>query len=219
MLSSNHETIQNRLAHIATFSATRLPHHGRHGSRVTIFPSRKNNRPLMCESLLEAAFCLELERRRDVLYYLIHPYTITIAAIKVSYTPDFEITFVSGEQQLAEVKNDQSMECQRVRIRLSKIVELLGEQNCLLECLPLHHFYHTTRTGNLEYLYYHAYNDDGRTDAAIQKYLHQQPRSVPLRQLMVNTFPFTAIAHALFYNAIHCNLRKPITGETMVWIQ
>lgn len=218
MSSINLGTVQCRLANVATFTACRLPRHGRYGSRVTIFPSRKNNAPLMCESLLEAAFCLELERRADVLCYQIHPYTLTFVAAKVRYTPDFQVTFASGSQQLIEVKNDQSFECKRIRARLSRIIELLAEHDCLLECLPMHHFYDATRTSNLEYLYHLAYSNDGGADSAIHRYLAQQPQAIPLRQLMRKTFGPTDIAHALFYKVINCNIRKPITEESMVWL-
>ncbi|MGY2413080.1 hypothetical protein [Pseudomonas pergaminensis] len=218
MSTINLGTIQYRLANIATFTTCRLPKHGRHGSRVTIFPSRKNNAPLMCESLLEAAFCLELERRADVLCYKTHPYSLTFVTAKIRYTPDFEVTFSSGNQHLIEVKNDQSFECQKIRSRLSRIIELLAEHDCMLECLPLHHFYDTTRTTNLEYLYHHAYSNNGAADRSIHNYLAQQSQAVALRQLLQNTFGPTDIAHALFYKVIQCNISRPITEKSMVWI-
>ena len=219
MESINLGTIRRQLAGTAAFSRCRLPRHGRHGSHVTIFPSRKNNAPLVCESLLEAAFCLELEHRTDVLRYQIHPYTLFFEAANIRYTPDFHVAFANGDQLLVEVKNDQSLKCQRIRARLARVTELLAEQGCLLECLSMQQFYEATRSINLEYLYHLAFGDRGAADRAIFRYLAQQPQAITLHELMQQPFDPASIAHALFYKAIHCNLRKPITGHTMVWFK
>lgn len=216
MSSINSQYVQDRLTNIATIAPCRLPKHGRHGSRVTIFPSKKNNAPLMCESLLEAAFCLELERRKDVVCYRIHPYTLTFEQAKIRYTPDFEVTFASGAQQLIEVKNDQSFECQKTKTRLLRIVELLAEQNCLLECLPMHQFYNVNRATNLNYLYHRGYSSDGHADTAIRHHIAQQKKPILLKQLMQTPFEPLDIAHALFYKVIECNMRKAITDNTMI---
>ncbi|MFJ2526428.1 hypothetical protein ACIOWB_25225 [Pseudomonas capeferrum] len=218
MTSINPQHLHDRLTSVAKIESSRLPKHGRHGSRVTIFPSKKNNAPLMCESLLEAAFCLELERRADVTCYRIHPYTLTFAHRKIRYTPDFEVTFASGAQQLIEVKNDQSFDCQKTKARLLRIVELLTEHDCLLECLPMRHFYDETRTTNLNYLYNRGYNSDGLADTAICRHIAQQGNQVLLKQLIKTPFEPTDIAHALFYQVIECNIRKAITDETAVWL-
>lgn len=219
MHSINVGTIKHRLADSVSFIGCRLPRHGRHGSHVTIFPSRKNRAPLMCESLLEAAFCLELEHRADVLCYQIHPYTLCFEAAHIRYTPDFQVTFANGDQHLVEVKNDQSLQCQKIRARLARVTELLAEQGCLLECLSMRQFYGATRTTNLEYLYHLAFGDSGAADSAIGRYLAQQPQAITLHELMQQPFDPTSIAHALFYKTIHCNLTKPITGHTMVWFK
>ncbi|MGY1449381.1 hypothetical protein ACW582_19710 [Pseudomonas chlororaphis] len=218
MSSINSGNIQVRLGDVAKLSSSRLPRHGRHGSRVTIFPSKKNNAPLMCESLLEAAFCLELERRADVARYQIHPYTLSFIRAKIRYTPDFEVTFTNGAQQLIEVKNDQSFQCSKTKARLLRIVDLLAEYDCLLECLPMHHFYNAARATNLDYLYHRGYSSNGQADAAIRHYLAQQPKAISLQQLLQTAFEPTEVAHALFYKAIYCNMREPITKETMLWL-
>lgn len=219
MPSIYHEDIRARLGHIATLTSSRLPRHGRHGSRVTIFPSKKNNAPLICESLLEAAFCLELERRADIVRYEIHPYTLNFKGSKFRYTPDFEVTYISGAQQLVEVKNDDSFECVRTRSRLWRITDLLAKHDCLLECLPMRHFYHPIRAVNLDYLYHRGYNSTGQAHTSIQRYLAQQHKAIPLHQLLHHIYEAKEIAHALFYRAIDCNLRKPVTGKTMVWLK
>jgi hypothetical protein len=217
MHSINELRLQERLTSIATIGPCRLPRHGRRGSRVTIFPSRKNSAPLMCESLLEAAFCLELERRTDIVCYRIHPYTLAFEKARIRYTPDFEVTFASGAQQLIEVKNDQSFQCQKTRARLFRIMELLAEHDCLLECLPMHQFYEATRTANLSYLYHRGYSSYGHTDSAIRRYVAQQAKPISLRQLLQTPFEPADVAHALFYRIINCNIRAPITTATKIW--
>lgn len=218
MPSVNYVDIKVRLGAVADLSPSRLPRHGRHGSRVTIFPSKKNGDPLMCESLLEAAFCLELERRPDVARYQIHPYTLNFRGSKYRYTPDFEVTYLSGAQQLIEVKNDESFECFRTKSRLLQITEWLAEYDCLLECLPMRHFYHPIRTINLDYLYHRGYSSTARSDIAVRRYLAQKKGAIPLQQLLCSVHEAREIAHALFYRAIVCDLCKPLTSNTMVWL-
>lgn len=218
MSSINPPSLHDRLTNIATIEPSRLPRHGRHGSRVNIFPSKKNNAPLMCESLLEAAFCLELERRTDVASYRIHPYTLTFTPAKTRYTPDFEVTFVSGVQHLIEVKNDQSFADQRTKARLSRIIDLLAEQDCLLECLAMNHFYNLIRATNLNYLYNRGYNSNGGADTEICRHIARLDKPISLEQLMKASFEPTDVAHALFYKAIKCDMQKLITDRSMVWI-
>ncbi|HDS1769538.1 Tn7 transposase TnsA N-terminal domain-containing protein [Pseudomonas putida] len=219
MSSINCADIQVRLRSVADLSSSRLPRHGRHGSRVTIFPSKKNGAPLMCESLLEAAFCLELERRADVASYKIHPYTLNFKNSKYRYTPDFEVTYTSGAQQLIEVKNDESFECIRTKSRLLRITDLLAENDCLLECLPMRCFYNAARAINLDYLYHRSYSSNGLADRAIQDHLSKQGQATPIYKLLENAFNSIEIAHALFYRAVECNLRKPITVKTLAWLK
>ncbi|WP_448093680.1 Tn7 transposase TnsA N-terminal domain-containing protein [Pseudomonas lini] len=218
MTSIYNYQVLDLLGEIASFQRSKLPKHGRPGSRVTIFPSRKNSAPVVCESLLEAAFCLELERRSDVLRYEPHPFTITINTDGTRYTPDFLVRFINGDERLIEIKNEHSVQVNAITGRIMRFIELFAEQGCLLEYLPAGRFYQKIKMQNLHYLYHGAYENHGEASLTIRAMLKQAP---PIRRtishLLENNIKPAAIAHALFYRHIQCNILKPISPISLVW--
>ncbi|PTT95763.1 hypothetical protein DBR45_47425 [Pseudomonas sp. HMWF031] len=219
MTSLNFTRTQDMLANIATCDKCNLPKHGRHGSQVTIFPSRKNNTSVYCESRLEAAFCLELERNSKVLRYDAHPFTINFIGTKYRYTPDFLVRLANGEEQLIEIKNDYSYQDKAITGRITRYIELLAEQDCILEYLPAAKFYGRIRTPNLNYLYHGAYCSQGTAGASIRTVLTQcAPDRRPMSCLTDNGFQFEDIAHALFYKIIRCDILKPLSLTSLTWI-
>lgn len=62
-----------------------------YGKNLVYFPSRKNNQQMICESQLEADFCLLLEHSRETVSYQCQPETLALTQInhRSSYTPDF----------------------------------------------------------------------------------------------------------------------------------
>lgn len=220
MTSINLARIPNRLANIATCTKCKLPKHGRKGSRVTIFPSRKNAAAVICESRLEAAFCLELERNLNVLQYEARPFTIHFIGGRYRYTPDFLVQFTDGEQKLIEIKNDHSYQDKGITGRITRYVESLAEQDCILEYLPAAKFYGKVRTPNLNHLYHSAYSSRGAASASIRTLLTQcAPNGRPISFLIDNGYAPADIAHALFYRTIHCDIFKPLCLTSIVWSQ
>jgi hypothetical protein len=218
MTSINLARIPNRLANIATCTKCNLPKHGRKGSQVTIFPSRKNAAAIICESRLEAAFCLELERNRNVLQYEAHPFTLHFIGGRYRYTPDFLVQFANGEQKLIEIKHDQSYQDKGITGRITRYVEWLAEQGCILEYLPAAKFYGKVRTANLNRLYHTAYSSRGAASASIQTLLTQYvPNRRPINFLIDNGYTPADIAHALFYRTIQCDIYKPLCLTSFVW--
>ncbi|CAN7543134.1 TnsA endonuclease N-terminal domain-containing protein [Pseudomonas sp. LjRoot263] len=218
MTSLSFTHTQDLLASIAICNKCTLPKHGRHGSQVTIFPSRKNKAPVFCESRLEAAFCLELERNSKVLNYDAHPFTINFIGTKYRYTPDFLVRLGSGKEQLIEIKNDDSYQDKAITGRITRYIELLAEQGCILEYLPAAKFYGKVRTPNLYYLYHGAYCSQGTAGASIRTLLTQcAPDRRPIRCLTDNGYSFEDVAHALFYRTIHCDIFKPLCLTSLVW--
>lgn len=218
MTSINLARIPNSLATIATCKKCNLPKHGRKGSQVTIFPSRKNAAAVFCESRLEAAFCLELERDLNVFKYAAHPFTIHFMGGRYRYTPDFLVQFRNGKQVLIEVKNDHSYQDKRITGRITRYVEYLAEQDCILEYLAAEQFYGEVRTPNLNHLYHSAYSSRGAASASIQTLLTQSaPNGQPISFLIENGYAPADIAHALFYRSIRCNILRPLSPTSLVW--
>lgn len=218
MSSVNLTRIPNRLANIATCKKCNLPKHGRKGSQVTIFPSRKNAAAIFCESRLEAAFCLELERDLNVIKYVAHPFTIHFVGGRYRYTPDFLVQFTDGEQKLVEVKNDHSYQDKVITSRVTRYVDWLAEQGCTLEYLPAAKFYGKVRTPNLNRLYHNAYSSHGDAGTSIRKLLTKcAPNRRPISFLIDNGYAPADISHALFYRTIRCDIFKPLRLTSFVW--
>lgn len=218
MNSCTHSIIKSQLADIASFRRYCQPTRGRYGSHVTKFASKKNDISMACESLLEAAFCLTLERRPDVIDYEVHPFTICFTGSKYRYTPDFLIQFADGSIKLLEVKNTESFNDRATMVRITRYVELLAEQGCDLEYLSAEHFYCRVKTHNLQHLYHHAYLSDGVIDQTIKLLLTENsPQRFSIQNLIHSGFEYKDIAHALFYGVISTDLLRPLTLLNTVW--
>jgi len=78
-------------------------HYGRH---IVYFPSLKNNKQLICESRLEADYCVQLEHDKNVRVYFPQPVTHELNSFnrKVKYTPDFFVRTEDGDDYFVEVK-------------------------------------------------------------------------------------------------------------------
>uniref|UniRef100_Q31IP9 TnsA endonuclease N-terminal domain-containing protein n=1 Tax=Hydrogenovibrio crunogenus (strain DSM 25203 / XCL-2) TaxID=317025 RepID=Q31IP9_HYDCU len=74
---------------------------------IVRFPSSKNNRTLLLESILESQFALLLEYDNSVEAYFEQPETFVLQTetnTKHKYTPDFLIAFKNGQRKYIEVK-------------------------------------------------------------------------------------------------------------------
>ncbi len=205
-----------QLSEIATAVEAVSPSHGRMGSRVTKFSSRKNRTVVTCDSLLEAAFCLELERRNDIVHYETHPYTLKFIGTNYRYTPDFLVCFANGSQRLVEVKNDQSYEDKAISVRITRYAELLAAQGCMLEYLAASHFYQKIRSANLAFLYHQSFPSHGEGTAKLCALLASRQQPTSIGDLLNLAFLPGNIAHAVFYGALDIDLSNAITCDTIV---
>lgn len=205
-----------QLSDVATAVEAVHPRHGRMGSRVTKFSSRKNRSVVVCDSLLEAAFCLELERRNDVSHYEAHPYTLKFIGTNYRYTPDFLVCFANGSQRLIEVKNDQSFEDKATSARITRYAELLAMHGCMLEYLAASHFYQRIRTANLAFLYHQSFPSQGESTAKLCALLASRHQPTSIGDLLDLAFLPSNIAHAVFYGALDIDLSTEITCSTRV---
>lgn len=195
-----------------------IPRHGRMGSLVTMFSSRKNASVIACESLLEAAFCLELERRTDVVDYETHPCTLNFIGTRYRYTPDFLVCFADGSQRLVEVKNDQSYSDKATSARITRYSEILAEHGCMLEYLAASHFFCRTRSLNLAFLYQQAFVCNGESTNRLRALMDTRQSPMSIGQLLHLNFLPSHIAHAIFYGSLDIDLSQKITSATPVHI-
>ncbi|MFI8607824.1 Tn7 transposase TnsA N-terminal domain-containing protein [Pseudomonas sp. NPDC077649] len=208
--------VVEQLTEVATAVEAVHPRHGRMGSRVTKFSSRKNRSVVTCDSLLEAAFCLELERRNDVVNYEAHPYTLKFIGTNYRYTPDFLVFFTNGSQRLIEVKNDQSFEDKATSARITRYADLLATHGCMLEYLAASHFYQKIRSANLAFLYHQSFPSNGEGTDKLCALLASRQQPTSIGDLLNLGFLPGNIAHAVFYGALDIDLSNAITCSTRV---
>lgn len=87
---------------------------------IVDFPSLKNGHSMVCDAVLESAYCIWLEHDRQVAKYYTQPHTFTWVddGQHYRYTPDFLVVLADGASYFTEVKQDFSK--QRPR-RLAKL--------------------------------------------------------------------------------------------------
>ncbi|WP_152906042.1 hypothetical protein [Pseudomonas putida] len=203
-----------------TLSTVERITHGRHGRRVSCFPSRKNHAGVMCDSLLESDFCLELERQKEVKQYTSQPFRITENKSRLSYTPDFEVLFHSNQTILFEVKSENRFTYGRSVEKLELFASILRECGYSLEFALDTNFRHIHRTRNLRTLYHHAYTaTDSEIEgfkSSLRKYRHKK---FPINLLIAGGFKPKMIAYSLFYNILLADLNHPVDFNTVVKVE
>lgn len=203
-----------------TLSTVERITHGRHGRRVSCFPSRKNHTGVMCDSLLESDFCLELERRKEVKQYTSQPFRLTENKSRLSYTPDFEVLLHNNQTILYEVKSENRFTYGRSAEKLKLFASILKECGYSLEFALDTNFRHIHRTRILRTLYHHSYiatdSDIERLKSSLRKYTHQK---IPISLLLSAGFTPQMIAYGLFYHILLANLNHPVDSNTFVKVE
>ncbi|WP_435652670.1 hypothetical protein ACSC9T_14655 [Pseudomonas putida] len=194
--------------------------HGRHGRRVSCFPSRKNQSGVMCDSLLESDFCLELERRKEVKQYTSQPFRLTENKSSLSYTPDFEVLFHNNQTVLFEVKSEDRFTYGRSVEKLELFASIFRECGYSLEFALDTNFRHIHRTRNLRALYHQSYtatdSEIERLKSNLKKYRN---KNIPIRLLVSGGFEPKMIAYGLFYKILLADLNQPVGINTFVKVE
>lgn len=212
--------IPDALKNEISLSPVKRISHGRYGRLVSCFPSRKNRMGIMCDSLLESDFCLELERRRGVKQYISQPFRITEHKSHISYTPDFEVLFHNTKTVLFEIKSKNRYTHGRSAEKLQLFSSIFRECGYSLEIVldsPIRQFH---KTHNLRTLYHQAYavtdSEIERFKKNISKYCH---REISISLLLAGGFEPIIIAYGLFYKVLLTNLNRPLTVNTVVRVE
>lgn len=194
--------------------------HGRHGRRVSCFPSRKNRTGVMCDSLLESDFCLELERQRSVRQYISQPFRITHHKSQTSYVPDFEVLFNNNQTVLFEVKSEKRYNNRKSPGKLELFSCIFRECGYSLQIALDLEIRQGFRTENLRSLYHQSFSvTESESDRFRTELNKSSLQEFPISSLLAADTEPKMIAYGLFYELLITDLNRPLTIDTIVRLE
>jgi len=190
------------------------------GKHIVLFPSQKNNKQIICESRLEADYCVFLEFDRNVKSYFQQPVTAHLGTgrKKTYYTPDFFIRTYDHFDYFAEVKHSFS-HCLPAYLETLQRFEKLA--------ITLKYDFYRIESSNIQQ---RPMSDTMQT--LYLRSLHTTPleyaylineisnkTTLTLRELLNQTGApsMKAIAKAVLQGKIWIDLNKPINLNTTLW--
>ncbi|MFJ5296842.1 Tn7 transposase TnsA N-terminal domain-containing protein [Pseudomonas sp. NPDC088368] len=204
-----------------TQTPSRLLKKGKYGKHITHFPSFKNKKVVVCESELEADFCVWLEYEEQVVAYAPQPGTFTFVVDDraVRYTPDFEITYGTGEIRYAEIKPDHIAEDTGYLRKVGefrKVCELAGYGFDLITERDIRI---QPKLRNLQNLYNRMHLvTDTELGYALDSLRQPSVSASTVRSLLALTYPpsMKSIAKAVFSGLMLADLDQPFTLDTRI---
>ncbi|WP_107504037.1 TnsA endonuclease N-terminal domain-containing protein [Metapseudomonas resinovorans] len=132
---------------------------GHYGRYLVCFPSRKNACQVICESLLEADYCLHLEYAEEVVAYFAQPETMSflVDGKTVTYTPDFLVE-TADRTYYTEVKPDWSKLHPAYQRKLSAAKDELNKRQVILHIADCNSINQGATIQNLKLLYFNSFN-------------------------------------------------------------
>ncbi|MCY1358500.1 hypothetical protein D9M69_450360 [compost metagenome] len=190
---------------------------GRYCKHVTFLPSRKNGGAVACETLLEADFCLELERLTFITAYEAQPFTLTLKKGRKRYTPDFAAKLRDGTIVLYEIKPDNALNDALTYERLCFFRSLFAECGYALECVRESQFRHPIKTLNLQILYQQSMGATRQTASVVNTLINATPqKKLSVQELIADQASRPDIAYAVFYRLVLANLFRPFSLNTQL---
>lgn len=122
------------------------------GKKIVFFPSTKNGGLIPCESRLEAAFCLFLERDSTIQIYRSQPVTMDFGLMG-KYTADFAFLRSDNSIELREIKFSGVMTDPDIATFYSWLKDALARLYIGFRVETEEMIYQAPRLGNLKYLY------------------------------------------------------------------
>jgi hypothetical protein len=118
-------------------------------------PSRKNNRMVHCEGLLERDAAVHFETSPHIVRYGEQPVTIHYpdGDRLRRYTPDFEVVLHTGESIYVEVKPERNLAKEEVSHKLACVEEYFARSSKKFTILPDSVIRQQPRLANLNWLY------------------------------------------------------------------
>jgi len=183
-------------------TAAHPPKRGRYGRRVTRFPSRKNHCSVPCDSLLEADFCLLLERDPRVVTYESHPVTVHSLEHHARYTPDFCVHYSNGDEVFFEVKISERINSPRSVITRTVFVPVFATCGSTLVTITSAEIREGRTLETLEKWYRYAFGSTPQRAWLVVEKLQSLPDGAPLSSLLDEQVTIKEVAYGLFYQLL-----------------
>lgn len=184
------------------------------------FPSRKNGRMVHHEGLLELDALYLLEAASQVTCYREQPITFHYPddGRTRRYTPDLEVTLVSGQTVWIEVKPKVFLQKQDVLHKLAMVAEHLKSQNQPFVVLTDEVLRFEPRQSNLRMIYHRASRNRPshmRAQSVLAQCADRFP--APLAQIREILAPHGLEPYSLLLvGLLRCPLDKPLTATTLI---
>lgn len=181
------------------------------------FPSRKTQRLIPWESLLEMNAILHFEYSPGVRWYEGQPERIEFwydGRIS-TYVPDFALELIDSSELRIEVKPESKLLCPGVSNRLAAIADRYASAHNHFRILTERHVRHEHRLTNLRLFAYHA----GRTADLDVRNLRD--RLLPLLPMTVADAvamcgDITSVYRLLADGELCCDINQPVTAITVI---
>ncbi|CRL51606.1 MULTISPECIES: hypothetical protein [unclassified Pseudomonas] len=193
-----------------------------YGKHAVYFPSRKNQHQLICDSMLEADYCVLLEYDSTVVNYWRTPgvFDLSIEQKVIHYTPDFLIETLD-QFYYTEVKVDFKQLSPLTLAKLHAANTLFNESDRSLRYADEKNIREGELLRNIKHLYLHSFNvsDDEFGDCLRQ--IKALTGSVCLGDFMAGTHGPSArsVYKAMFDRILKFDLSSRLTFATKLEVE
>ncbi|SDS62595.1 hypothetical protein [Pseudomonas oryzae] len=188
---------------------------GTHIKSTTVFPSRKNDASLTCESLIQVHACLYLEQDQETAAYVTRPFVLYSEKTKIRFIPDVLAVNREGFYRiylLVRPDAPASPIPHRVEI-LKSVLDTIPVQILLLD---INRLVSRAKMHNLRYMYHQAYGGSPEGGATVVHLLKSKFDSqATIAALIAQGAHAADVSFALFHHLIEANLEKPLTPRTV----
>lgn len=193
---------------------------GRFGRNTIYFPSIKNNAQLVCESALEADYCIWLEWDSDVTAFYPQPYTFRWIdqQEKMRYTPDFYVIHLTSANHFTEVKPDFDRTSKKFKLTLDSFMVHEEHQDVHLKLADRISIQQPIRLHNLKILYNRMHRYSEWEVNQLDEFILTHPDNLTIEECLSSQNPPTmrALSRALFTGELSTNLKEPLTLQSVL---
>lgn len=195
---------------------------GRPGQQTVHFPSLKNRGVVVCESRLEADFCLWLEYDAEVVSYQPQPKTVPLFVDDATYryTPDFLAVYFTGEEKAWEVKPRGVYQWPAYLRKIAAAKEYFAAQGQRFELITDETIRRQPHLRSLRWLYAHAHCVSPRACRDVGDCLNAMGGASTLGCLLEQAAPVSlgAIAEAIFSGHLQIDLETPLGPQSTLTV-
>jgi hypothetical protein len=193
---------------------------GHYGKHIVYFPSLKNSRQIVCESQLEADFCILLEFDQKVISY--HPQPITISTMagdkRRRYTPDFFVSRHYQNDLYVEIKPDAQLLSDDYLEHLLQARRHFRKRGANFLLVDAKKIRSHPKLSNLRTLYSRIHNTTKLEDDHLENFIRENVFPCSIKHLLTtpNAPTLNAILKAIFTHMLYINLNQPLSVTSMV---